>query len=252
MRLRLAERDDYYSCILAERTNTGMKILVNHLTRMHGGHICIAGVDLDTRRHVRPVLGREGMPKHLLARYGGPFDMARVVDLGTPRPEPDRPHVEDHRFAPSRLRFRRTASAEEFWKVLHDLAKTRLQEIFASALREAGNSHYATELGQGLASLGCLRPQKPPELYLRGDRQGKPQVRMRLSDGEIDVDASVTDLRLGGQDPTVPDRDVVRGVAKWIQDSDDVLLSVGLTRKFRPSPTDASRPLERSSSRAAS
>ena len=75
-----------------------MRILINHMTRMHGGHICLAGVDLDSRRHVRPLLANEPLPFYLLARYDGPFEMARVVDLGAPRPTPDPPHVEDYVF----------------------------------------------------------------------------------------------------------------------------------------------------------
>jgi hypothetical protein len=33
-----------------------MLILVHHLTRMQPGFICVAGLDADTERHVRPVL----------------------------------------------------------------------------------------------------------------------------------------------------------------------------------------------------
>ena len=52
-----------------------MRLLINHLTRMHGGHICLAGVDLETRRHVRPMLANESLPFYFLARYGGPFEI---------------------------------------------------------------------------------------------------------------------------------------------------------------------------------
>ena len=33
-----------------------MKIVVNHLTRMQPGYICVAGLDFQTNAHVRPVL----------------------------------------------------------------------------------------------------------------------------------------------------------------------------------------------------
>ena len=212
-----------------------MRILINHLTRMHGGHICVAGVDVDTLRHVRPILQQEGIPFYLLARYDGPFDMARIVDLGAARPQPERPHVEDHVFVPSRAKFERTASSDEFWNLLHEVTRTRLREIFGNTLRPLGNARYGTDLGRGTASLGCLLPHGPPELYLGTSRQGRPQIRMRISDGEIHADAGVTDLRLFQEDHATPDSDLVRGVAKWIHDSDCVLLGVGLTRKFRPS-----------------
>jgi len=212
-----------------------MEIVISHLTRMHGGHICVAGIDVQTRQHVRPVLSSGGIPSHMLAKYGGPFEMARIIDLGRPRPKPSKPHVEDHVFAVSRVKVRRTASSHEFWNLLHELAKMRLREIFGSELRAVGNSRYGTDLGCGVASLGCLRPQAPPELYLASGRQGRSQVRIRLSDGEIQADVGVTDLRLCKDDHATIDADKVRGVAKWICDSQCVLLGVGLTRKFRPS-----------------
>ena len=56
---------------------------------------------------------------------------------------------------------------------------------------------------------------------------------MKLSDGQIHADASVTDLRLYGNDHAKPDAARIRAAAQWIADSRDVILSVGLTRQFR-------------------
>jgi hypothetical protein len=212
-----------------------MRILINHLTRMHGGHICLAGVDLQARRHVRPMLANEPLPFYLLARYGGPFEMARIVELGVPRPAPDPPHVEDHVFVPARAKVDRPAAAHEFWQLLEEMRSASLREIFGEALRDVGRGRWGTELGQGRASLGLLRPAAPPELYLTSSRDGRPQVRMRLSDGEIQADAGVTDLRLFGDDHATPAAARIRAVAQWIADSQGVILSVGLTRKFRSS-----------------
>lgn len=212
-----------------------MRIVVNHLTRMHGGHICVAGVDLETGRHVRPLLGHENMPFYLLARYGGPFDMARIVDLGAARYRPEPPHVEDYVFVASRAKVRRSAASQEFWGLLDGLAKPTLREVFGGPLRAVGRSRYGTDVGKGLASLGCFRPQRPPDLYLAASREGKPQIRMKLGDGQIEADAGVTDLRLRGADHATPDQDTVRAVARRICGSDQVILSLGLTRKYRPS-----------------
>jgi len=218
-----------------------MRILINHLTRMHGGHICVAGVDLETRRHIRPMLANDPLRFYLLARYGGPFEMAMIVDLGSPRAVPVAPHVEDHVFVPARARVERPAAAHEFWGLLEELQRPNLREILGSALHEVGRNRYGTEVGQGTASLGILRPAAPPELYLARSRDGKPQIRMKLSDGQIEADASVTDLRLFGDNHATPDAARVRAATQWIADSKDVLLGVGLTRKFRPSDDVAYR-----------
>lgn len=212
-----------------------MRIVVNHLTRMHGGHICVAGVDVETRRHVRPVMEQQGMTAQFLARYGGPFDMARVVELGRPRAKADKPHVEDVVYVPSWAKLERTAAGHEFWNLLQELAETRIRAIFGNGLRAVGQSRYGTQLGRGIASLGCFRPAEPPQLYLAQGREGKHQIRMKLTDGEIRADAGVTDLRLCKADHTTPDPDLVRAAARWIHDSEGVLLGVGLTRKYRPS-----------------
>jgi hypothetical protein len=212
-----------------------MKIVVNHLTRMHGGHICVAGLDLETHQQIRPVLGDQHLPFYFLARYGGPFDMARIVELGAARPTPDPPHVEDHVFVASRAKVYRRAFSHEFWGLLESQARSRLREIFGDALRPVGRSRYGTDVGRGQASLGFLRVARPPELYLAVNRDGKPQIRMNLSDGEIEADVGVTDLRLCGPNHTTPDRDQVQAVARRICGSDQVILSLGLTRKFRPS-----------------
>jgi hypothetical protein len=210
-----------------------MRILINHLTRMHGGHICVAGVDLETRRHIRPMLASDPLPFYLLARYGGPFEMARVVDLGSPRPTPDPPHVEDHVFVAARAKVDRPAAAHEFWRVLVEMRQTSLREIFGEALRELSSGRLGTSLGQGLASLGMLRPDRPPQLYLAPGRDRRRQIRMRLSDGRIEADASVTDLRLFGDDHATPVEARIRAMTQWMANSQDVILGVGLTRKFR-------------------
>lgn len=212
-----------------------MRILINHLTRMHGGHICVAGVDLETRRHVRPVLANDPMPFYLLARYGGPFEMATVVDLGSPRPVPAAPHVEDHVFVPARVKMDRFAAAHEFWSLLEELQRSSLREVFGVVLQEVGRNAYGTALREGAASLGFLRPAAPPRLYMTRSRGGKPQVRMKVNDGQIEADVSVTDLRLFGNDHATPELARVQAVGQWIADSRDVILGVGLTRKFRPS-----------------
>ncbi|MFZ1934614.1 MAG: hypothetical protein WCB27_16560 [Thermoguttaceae bacterium] len=212
-----------------------MRILINHLTRMHGGHICVAGVDLQTRRHVRPMLANYPLPFDLLARYGGPFEIAMIVDLGSPRAAAVAPHVEDHVFVPARAKAERLAAAHEFWSLLEELRRANLREIFGSALHEVSRGRWVTDPGEGTASLGLIRPAAPPQLYIETVAGGKQRIRMKLSDGQFQADAGVTDIRLFGDDHATPDAARVRATAQRIADSRDVILSVGLTRQFRVS-----------------
>jgi hypothetical protein len=210
-----------------------MRILINHLTRMHGGHICVAGIDLETRRHIRPVLANEPLPFYLLARYRGPFDMATMVDLGSPRAMPVAPHVEDHVFVPTRAKATRLAAAHEFWSLLEELQRPSLREIFGDELEEIGRGQWVTKPGCGSVSLGLLRPAAPPELFVGMGSNGKPRVRLRLKDNAVEADMSVTDIRLFGVDHETPQIARISAVAQWLRDSRDVILGVGLTRQFR-------------------
>ena len=210
-----------------------MRILINHLTRMHGGHICVAGVDLQTRRHVRPMLANYPLPFDLLARYGGPFEMAMIVDLGSPLAAPVAPHVEDHVFVPARAKAERLAAAHEFWNVLEELQASSLRGLFGPALHEVSRGRWVTDPGQGTTSLGLIRPAAPPHLYLDAVANGKRRIRMTLHDGQLEADASVTDIRRFGDDHATPDAAGVRATAQRIADSRGVILSVGLTRQFR-------------------
>ncbi len=79
-----------------------MQILVNHLTRMQPGYICVAGIDLETGTHVRPVLWYGRLSTSLLLKNGGPFELGCVVDLGPTVCVGRAPEHEDHRFNPTK------------------------------------------------------------------------------------------------------------------------------------------------------
>jgi hypothetical protein len=83
-----------------------MRIIVNHLTRMQPGYICVAGVDVSNGHHVRPVL-RGRLTTDLLASKGGPFDMAALVDIGRVESCGHAPETEDYNFDPSTAYFLR-------------------------------------------------------------------------------------------------------------------------------------------------
>ena len=60
-------------------------------------YICVAGIDPDTGKHIRPTV-RGRLSRALLRENGGPFDIAGLVDLGEVIPVGVAPEVEDHFF----------------------------------------------------------------------------------------------------------------------------------------------------------
>lgn len=204
-----------------------MKIVVNHLTRMQPGYICVAGLDLQTNTHVRPVLAGSRLTIDLLKHKGGPFDIAVVVDLGTTQPRGRAPETEDHVFDPAQLTAVKDLEAERFWKVPKSVSQKTLKEIFGKKLHPQ-RSGCAVDEGTGSASLGCLLPATPPEVFINS--WGK--VRARINDGIFDIDLSVTDLRFYQDDQQTPRAKVVADVQRRIKNGAGVIISVGLARAF--------------------
>jgi len=162
-----------------------MRIVVNHLTRMRGDHICVAGLDLDTRGPVRPV-SAAALTQKMLKRHGGVFDIAEVVDLGEVRRVGEAPEVEDHRFDLANLRAVGPMPMGEFWALLSEVARPTLAEIFGEDLERRGHT-YATEAGRGIASLGCVAI--PSQLV---PRLSYPYGKLRLSLPDEQADVAVT------------------------------------------------------------
>ncbi len=207
-----------------------MKIVINHLTRMQKGFICVAGVSLESGRHVRPLL-RQQMRTTFLARNGGLFDIGRIVDLGRTRYIGKRPEVEDHLFYPHNAAPLDDMAPHEFWQLLTRLARERLVEIFGPQLHRRGRGSCAVEVGNGIASLGCFVADSP-RLVLQ-ETNGRDRIRMRFQSGSYEFDVPVTDIRLYGSDHVTPDREIVRRAAERLEFTSSVVLSVGLTRPFK-------------------
>jgi hypothetical protein len=72
-------------------------------------------------------------------------------------------------------------------------------------------------------------------LYLDAVPNGNPRIRMKFGDGRLQADASVTDVRLFGDDHATPDVARVLAASQRIADSHEVILGVGLTRQYRTS-----------------
>ena len=91
-----------------------MRIIVNHLTRMQPGFVCAAGIDVESKAHIRPELPMLRLPATLTATYGGPFDIATEIDLGKVSDIGSAPEVEDRQFSIGSLVKVRDVPASEF------------------------------------------------------------------------------------------------------------------------------------------
>jgi hypothetical protein len=209
-----------------------MKLAVIHLTRMKRGSVCVAGVDVATGQTVRPVLPRSAISDQLCSRRGGPFDMATVVDLGTVRPVPQPPELEDHEFTPWHARAIQQINPKLFGEMLGYLAKPTLRELFGPALRQAGRTGAIVDVGEGSASLGCLAPSGQPQIVIEERDDRAPSIRLQFADGAMRLNLSVTDLRFWEDDHVTPRYDVVQDVSRRLDQGIPCLLSVGLTRPF--------------------
>lgn len=210
-----------------------MKIVVNHLTRMQHGYICVAGVDPGSGKHVRPVPESDRLRRPDTLRRGGPFDIACVVELGRTSYVGQAPELEDHRFNPSRAARHEDLTPAAFWDLLKGVAHTRLRDIFGEDLQRHGRG-FAVDAGKGAASLGCLTLSKPP--VPRVTRANEVRLAFNADPGGPSL--KVTDLRLYDGEPAAVRLEIVAGLTWRIVQGVGVILSVGLGRPWQK-PDDA-------------
>jgi hypothetical protein len=202
-----------------------VRIVVNHLTRMSDGHVCVAGVDVATQKHVRPVLSFGRLSSALLRREGGIFDVGVEVDLGKVTARPTNPEREDHVFDPENVSAIGTMAGSKYWKLLNEVAETRLQTIFGAAMHPQGRG-CAVDENDGTVSLGCLVPRS-----LRVELNPWGKLRAHMSDGKRNVELSVADIRLYKGDGT-PKKNAVLRLQQRLAAREAVVVSVGLARAF--------------------
>jgi hypothetical protein len=203
-----------------------MRIIVNHLTRMQPGYICVAGIDPETGAHIRPTQ-RGRLTRTLLRSEGGPFDIAGLVDLGEVIPEGVAPEVEDHLFRHWAARYLETTTPSAFWALNKAAARTTLAAIFGPDLQATGRS-CSLAPGAGLASLGCLIPASQPHLSVE-----RGSVRLLVSDGVHDLSLPVTDLRFYEADNQTVRTQVVADTNRRLLADVKALLCVGVGRPFQ-------------------
>jgi hypothetical protein len=196
---------------------------------MREGAICVAGIDPETGKHVRPLTpAYQKLDRSALRRNGGPFGLGVVVDLGRVEDVGAPPEIEDRRVNLRSVRVVGTMPPPEFWSLLMDSSCWSLSEVFGPALTFAGGRAFCEE-GEGAASLGLILPGEPP--CLRVDDRGAVRIALRCGGGALDL--SVTDIRLyDDQDALKPD--VLAEAGRRLDGGERLVLAVGLTRPFAP------------------
>jgi hypothetical protein len=121
-------------------------------------------------------------------------------------------------------------TARAFWDTLRDSAKDNLATIFGGDFAVNPNDKGFVIPGSGDASLGVLTLEHKPTLY--EDLDGDP--RLRFTDGSVTVDCSITDVRLRRPDNTTIVAAAVAELRTLIRESNQIILSVGLTYPWPP------------------
>lgn len=199
--------------------------------------MCVAGIDPATGRHIRPVLASQ-MRVEMLACHGGPFDLARIVDLGETRFVGKIPEIEDQLFDAKVTRVEGTVPADEFRRLLEAAAREDLAEIFGPDLVPRGNTFGILER-RGLRSLGCFWAPEP-RLFIETLPTGRRRVRFSFrtdsssgSTGARSHNVPVTDIRLYAEDHVTPSSEQVDAVSSQLRRLARLLVSIGLSRAYR-------------------
>jgi len=215
------------------------RIVINHLTRMTAPRICVAGVDVESKTHLRPVTGPSlPLTRDLLAEHGGPFDVGALVDLGETKPRPERPEVEDALFDPAGARQVARLSGEEYLHLVDAVACDSLEEAFGPDLQRRGWK-YAVDRGEGECSLACVRAAPGTELEI--DDRFDRKLQLRFRDAESLTFASVNDVRFYEADHKTIRGDLVDAVADRLRDGVRAWVCFGLARAYKAPSDDAER-----------
>lgn len=212
-----------------------MHVIISHVTRLQPGYICVAGIEPETAKHIRPVLHRGLLTRSLLRKEGGVFEIGALVDLGPTKDVGQAPEVEDREFCLENLRYRRKLKPQEFWQYLAKSPQDKFKAIFGTELQPR-ESTCTADAGTGKASLGNLKPARVWHVGVNNFET----VRIYVSDGEVHPDLQVTDIRLYENDQKTAREEIVDCVERRLRKT-GVVLAVGLTRPWKKEGDTAPR-----------
>lgn len=157
------------------------RLIITDLTRMSGGHVCLAGYDIASGRCLRPVLRWGNFEESWLYRGpGGIIKPFALVDLDFLLPLPDPPHTEDTLFDPDSILVVGAwkESARHHWLI--QSTDRCVDGIFGAPVCE-GPGWYV-EHGLGTRSLGTIRAGVIGEVIYKPKDGGGWDYRLRFLD----------------------------------------------------------------------
>jgi hypothetical protein len=200
--------------------------------------ICVAGIDAETRDHVRPTTSAANqLTRKLLHEAGGPFEVGAVVELGETEPLPNPPEIEDQRFDPRSARQIGRLKPEKYLGLLDEIAQRSIRYTFGPDLEHQGKFKFATDAGHGECSLVCLRMEEP--LSLRISRWGTLQLRFNVAHER--AYAPITDLRFYEPDQKTIRTALVNRVAARLRKRPTTWVMFGLSRPWAPPEEEVER-----------
>jgi hypothetical protein len=211
-----------------------VRLLVTHLTRMREDFVCVAGIDTESGRHVRPLPVGSRMRIRDTSLGGGPFEIGALIDLGLTRSCGTPPEIEDFEFARDQVKKIDIVDDGVFLRLLESTTRTSLTSIFGPELEQNGHT-WASLRGTGSASLGCIIPKR---LELdRGISTNETEVlRVWVAFDGKSFRLPVTDLRLYRLDSTqrtmLLDSNVVSWLRGKLHGARPCIVTIGLSRAW--------------------
>lgn len=192
---------------------------------MTSPRICIAGIEVDSKEHLRPVTAANDLiTRSLLVEEGGSLKLGAGLELGPTRPIPNRPETEDHYSETRNFEVLGVLGGKEYLDLLDQVEEADLASAFGPGLVRDGNT-YAMELGGGDHSLACIRAGDQDRLSIEFGT-----LYLRASEG---ARIKVTDARLFEPDQKTVRTEVVRDVNARLADGVEARLMFGLSRPWR-------------------
>ncbi len=134
-----------------------MQVVINHVTRMDAPRICVAGIEPNGLRHIRPVTPPTDLiTRRLLRENGGPFGPGALVDIGSATPHPTPPETEDHLFDISHVKHVEDLDGRSYYELLGRIGSPDISSAFGDALVEVRSRKFAVPAGTGTCSLAVV------------------------------------------------------------------------------------------------